>query len=380
MEVAIYGAGKFGQYVWDCIHLEKSKIFCNIVIDNGSQIKRKNKADVKIVNINEFFSTYLKNIDAILIVAINVIHRQEMVISLLKRNYKKIYIIPEEVFYGQLPVLDKNGELASYINIYDKTLPVLSYLEYHVSDYCNLKCKGCGHFSNLVIEKKFPDIEEFKNMLKGLEKKFRNIEVFRLMGGEPLINPEWTEFIYVIKQIFPYTDIRIATNGLLVTEMKSKEINALRECNAIIDISQYPPTRKNIEKILEFVKQNRIKINIASEITKFFKQYNFSKKSNYEKTYWGCISKKCHFLRNGRIYPCPALKLCFENKEFLGIDLEISLIESNSFDIISGKESGWEILEKIENPFEFCKYCSTELVWFDWQISDKEIKKEDWII
>lgn len=85
-------------------------------------------------------------------------------------------------------------------------------------------------------------------------------------------------------------------------------------------------------------------------------------------------------LREGRLYPCPLLKLCFEHKEFLGLNIDQELIEKYSFDIITGEEDGWEILKMLEAPYEFCGYCNAEIELFDWKVSDKRIKREDWII
>lgn len=381
MNIAIYGAGTFGEYVWNQIRSSKnSKIISSVFIDKNYQLYKDNQNGIIVVDINEFFSIYEKTVECVLIAALSLIHRQEMILSLIKRGYENVYVIPTEVLKGELPILGKDGKFISYIHSFNYSMPVLPYIEYHVSDYCNLKCKGCGHFSNLVTEKKFPKIENFENMLIGLSNKFSNIEVFRLMGGEPLVNPQLPLFIYAVKKYFPYSDIRVASNGLLISEMKNHVINAIRECNVTIDISQYSPTRKIIEKIIIFTEKNRLKINISKEITKFFKQFNVEKKNDYEESYQNCVSRTCHLLRDGRLYPCPGLKLCFENKEFLGMHIEKELVENNSFDIVSGEENGWEILKKIESPFEFCGYCNSEPEWFDWKISDKEIKRKDWLI
>lgn len=256
MKIAIYGAGSFGEYVWNQIRLiKKSKISCNIFIDKNYQIYNGKKNGLKVIGVNEFFLKYSEDIDGVLIAASSLIYRQEMVLSLIRRGYENVYVVPIEVLTGRLPVLDNEGNFLSYITPFKYSMPVLTYVEYHVSDYCNLKCKGCGHFSNLVTEKKFPKIETFEDMLFGLSKKFRNIKVFRLMGGEPLINPQLPLFIYAVKKFFPYADIRIASNGLLVAEMKTPLVNAIRECNVTVDISQYPPTRLIMEKIIAFSKK-----------------------------------------------------------------------------------------------------------------------------
>lgn len=63
------------------------------------------------------------------------------------------------------------------------SLPELEYIEYHISWHCNLKCKGCGHLSNLCDEELFGDLEKYIKDLSRLHQLVDNISVIRLMGG-----------------------------------------------------------------------------------------------------------------------------------------------------------------------------------------------------
>lgn len=71
--------------------------------------------------------------------------------------------------------------------------------------------------------------------------------------------------------------------------------------------------------------------------------------------------------------------LGFENREFLKMYISEYTVNSNPFDVIKGKENGWKILLKLTRPTELCRYCSTDVKWFDWCISERNVKKEDWI-
>ena len=97
----------------------------------------------------------------------------------------------------------------------DSSKPVLNYVECHISYHCNLKCKGCSHFSN-IAEPEFPNFEQFQNDMQRLGELFRNIEKIRLLGGEPLLNPELPKYIECCRKIFPLCDMRVVTNGLLI--------------------------------------------------------------------------------------------------------------------------------------------------------------------
>lgn len=380
MKIAIYGAGKAGEYVVQQIRESKeSKLEVVWFIDNNPDYLGKSKYGVSIVNLECFMKAYRNTAEGILIAALDEMTVQKMAVSLLNHSYGNIYILPSNVLTGTLPVLNSSGEFISYIKHISTCKPVLPYVEYHVSDYCNLKCKRCGHFSNIVTEKVFPDMEEFRAELKGLSKRFRNIRQFRLMGGEPFINPDLKSFVCEVRREFPYADIRVVSNGLLLPNVSAQTLEAIRKCGATIDISQYPPTRKIMENLIRFAQEKELKIQVGKEITQFFKGISSDVSTEYEKIYSKCVSKTCHFLRKGRLYVCGAPILFFENKDFLELDITDEDVKNNSFDLIEGYEDGWEILKKLLSPFDFCRHC-TYAQWYDWQVSGENVDKGDWIV
>lgn len=380
MKIAIYGAGNCGEYViQEMKSAPISKIEVELIIDNNPYLLGRTKHDLPIVNLEEFINIYQKTVECVLVAVWDLLRAQEMAVSLLNKNYNNIYFLPENMREGALPVLAQDGKLMPYVKHISLCKPVLPYVEYHVSDFCNLKCKRCGHFSNLVTEKVFPDIREFSDTLYELSKRFRNIKMFRLMGGEPFMNPDLGLFIYEVKKVFPYTDIRVVSNGLLLPQISEQTVEAITECRAIIDISQYPPTRRMVEKIITFVQEKNLKIEIGEEITKFFAQKGLGTAEDSERIWTNCASKKCHFLRGKCLYFCPAVILFYENQEFLELNITKEGLHKNSFDLVDGEENGWEILTRLLCPFEFCKYCSDK-EWFDWSISKDQVRKEDWFV
>jgi len=152
MRVAIYGAGKCGEYVLHEIQShQESKVEILVIIDNNSSYSGKLVFGIPVINVESFIDSYCETVECVLITVWDELIAQEMAVSLLKKKYSNIYLIPEAVSGGALPILNQFGELASYIKHISYCKPVLPYVEYHVSDYCNLKCKGCGHFSNICL-------------------------------------------------------------------------------------------------------------------------------------------------------------------------------------------------------------------------------------
>ena len=82
----------------------------------------------------------------------------------------------------------------------------LEYLEVHAAHHCNLNCKGCGHYSN-IIAPELPSLSEFERDTFRLSKRINHIQKIRLLGGEPLLNPELPQMVQIMNDAFPNSDI-----------------------------------------------------------------------------------------------------------------------------------------------------------------------------
>lgn len=82
--------------------------------------------------------------------------------------------------------------------------PILN-VSYHVTDVCNLNCKGCWHFAPLATalnKNQRADIEEFERDVKRLSELLDGeLAKFSLFGGEPLLHEEAYKFPYIVKNI-----------------------------------------------------------------------------------------------------------------------------------------------------------------------------------
>lgn len=112
--------------------------------------------------------------------------------------------------------------------------------EVHLTEHCNLNCKGCDNYSPLA-EKEFLDIEEFKRDCGRLSELFKGkIEELSLLGGEPLLHPQIADFLEISRKNFPIGEIRIITNGLLLPKMNEKFWENCRKYDIVISPTRYP--------------------------------------------------------------------------------------------------------------------------------------------
>lgn len=255
---------------------------------------------------------------------------------------------------------------------------VMPYLEYNVTYSCNLKCKGCTHFSNLVGDEEFADFDSFKNDIDQVTKHV-DIAELRLLGGEPLLHKELKKFVAYARESCPHADIFVVTNGLLIPQISDDLLECMAECNVGFHISNYIPTSKMIERISEHLKMFDVKYFIEDNIiNEFGKTLDMKGTSNPFMAQKACISLGCRNLKDGRIYKCPfealidifAKKYCFD--EVLKINKGFNIYDNSN---------DWEIVLKkmLESPVELCKFCSESCEMFKWEVRTNP-EKNDWIV
>lgn len=258
-------------------------------------------------------------------------------------------------------------EIAKKVVARRKTLPVLSYLETHLTDHCNLNCKACNHFCP-ISEQSFNDINEFSNDLNTISKLF-NVKKLRLLGGEPLLHPAINDFMKRARKILPNCDIRIVSNGLLIKTMDNNFWQCCRDNNITIDLSQYPII-ENFDEIVKFIKLKNCSVGHINEISEFWVSLNPAGNSAMLETFQNCeCFRDCVTLYKGKIYKCPIGAYIYKFNNFyaesipeeIGIDVE--------------KSSAEEILNYLQTPMETCKFCFMPANKWDkcrWEISRRD--------
>lgn len=96
-------------------------------------------------------------------------------------------------------------------------IPSLRYLEFQITDRCNLRCRHC------YIGDGFHQDLPFDSVLKVL-KEFEEIQGLRLLlsGGEPLLHPEFWKINEILRE-YPFRSI-LLSNGTLITKGVAKRL------------------------------------------------------------------------------------------------------------------------------------------------------------
>lgn len=305
----------------------------------------------------------------------------KMYFELYKLGINKVYTINSEY----LPMLDQNKLLAELISEFDFDKPLIGYLETHLYNKCNLNCKGCTHFSN-IDDSEFMTLEEYENNISLLSKLY-NINTFRLMGGEPLLNEKLSDYLKITRKYFPKSNIDIATNGLLLCNLNKDLIEIINDNNIIIKISLYLPIEKIKDKIEKFLIDNKIlhfygngckQVDDKLLIRDFHKCLTTTKKYDSKYNSENCFSRECWFLKGSFIAKCATpLQINILNEKF---NTNFKLESDDFIDISKLKDSSWIDIERLLNPIEFCRYCSPKEEKYRWEINNTNQQLSDYVI
>lgn len=247
---------------------------------------------------------------------------------------------------------------------------ILPYLEFHLTDHCNLNCKGCIHFCP-IAEENFLKMDNFLRDINRLSELFVNISRIRIMGGEPLLHPQVTEFMVVTRRFFPNSTISLVTNGILLPVMDSLFYEALKDNEIRLDISVYPLIKNDMYAKTKKANDYGVPIEFRN-VDYFGKFVNTAGNSDKNTTFESCWMNYCTFLRDGRIYPCCLQALSFIANQKFGWNLP-----QDGYIDIHTTVSANDILSFLKRPTSSCSYC-TKTTWFLWQVSNRQA--EEWMV
>ena len=378
MNIILYGKGKLGQRAYDYLANAEGIMLIGLCADSISESdttleladSKYNPFSVPVFSLDEAGKAYKnKEADAMILATDN------EVISFVSRRILEngIYDIALLPAYYEDELYDIDDNSFEWIEI---TKPRLDYIEYHISFHCNLNCKGCSHFSNLIREPRFGDYDQFVNDISRLRDLFWGISKIRLMGGEPVLNKQLPDFVYAARQAFPDADIRIVSNGLMIREDQKELFKAMRECAVFFDISTYPPTSHLLSRLNEICGKEHVRLTVTPPVNEFSASLDLTGTSDPAVSFDTCPARHCVYLCNGKISTCIMPQIIdVYNKEY-GTDIKAG--ESDVIDLYEEGLKGIDLIERLKKPMEICRYCSSRRRVFEWKPGN-DPQMDDWV-
>lgn len=239
---------------------------------------------------------------------------------------------------------------------------ILPYIETHLVDHCNLKCDKCGYFCHLIDEEFYTDVEQFNKDLNVLSKKVDFYRI-RLLGGEPLLHSSVNDFMIITRTYFPFSDIRIVTNGILLPTMNKTFWDTVRRYRIKIDLSKYPILGNKFSELLDLIDDEKAMLGNIQLSKRFYDKLNEQGNADAEKSYFSCASRKALNLWNQKIYTCQACYRYYYNRKFnknIPLPKGVDIYETSAKDIFK--------IFNLDKPDNACKYCYEISKEFPWHL------------
>lgn len=232
------------------------------------------------------------------------------------------------------------------------------HIEFNLSDYCNLNCKGCSHYSPLA-----PDLQESLESLrhsmekissiKGVEK----IKTVYLIGGETLLYRNLCEAIEMARKFFPKAELKVFTNGLLLPKMSEEFWETCRNNRVNINITRYP-VKFDYDGVEKLCRDKGIEYEIYGDrsLKDSFLRFPLDpkKRHNPRVSHFRCTSFGCVTVDNGRIFPCSQSACMGHLNDRFSTDFKW---EKGDYISVDDLHDVKQIFRLRNRPVPFCGYC-----------------------
>lgn len=381
--LALYGAGRKSLLAAQCLLAREPDIVPKYLIENndfskvGNEIPLENSdCRLQVISLAEFSKLYQAGeCQKVLVPAAYHIFDLREIRGLLQGRQIKAEDIWAMSYNRLFAPHDAEGPgLESYVQF--DLLEQLFHVDIHIVDHCNLSCTACAHFCNLVKKPVIYPAEQIITALERLKELCPNVTSFAILGGEPLLHPEWRKIVSGVRGLFPYSGISFVTNAILAKELSSADAELFKRNSTTFSISLYPPIQDKVDSLLGHLKKIHLPFR-TTRIDCFERRLLPEKKFSAEMQHGKCGNVHC--LRGNRIGYCViALFTDYFNGYFDGSKLP----EDAGIDLFA-VSSGRELVDKLSSPLELCRQCvgceAGKLFWKPWEKSQNPQSSDWWI-
>lgn len=230
-------------------------------------------------------------------------------------------------------------------------------LEFVLTDYCNLNCKGCTHYSPLA-PKEFADLDVLSRSMRQLGRVADGkIDKAYLIGGEPLLYPRLTEAMAEMRKAFPKTRLYIFTNGIALPKMPPEFWAECRKQRFTIAITRYP-VKFDYDAVTELCRQQDVVCEVFGDRSMADSFFRFALdpegRQNPRKSHFKCYNFGCLTVIGDRLFPCSISACVGHLNNACETHFRHTPADWLPVDSITSVS---QIKALRDNPVPFCRYC-----------------------
>ena len=174
--------------------------------------------------------------------------------------------------------------------------------ELHVVEHCNLRCVHCCNRSPYLVDKMF-SLAEIEAQCRTMA---RHLDVFKIMGDEPLLHPEMTAILGMLRETGISHTIRLVTNGLLLHRMTDDFWRALDHLT-ISSYSSAPVKPEHLRLAEDGAREFDVVLNVTpvdrfSEVMASERREGVAATQAIHDACW--LRHRCLVVRDGVFYKC----------------------------------------------------------------------------
>ena len=151
------------------------------------------------------------------------------------------------------------------------------FLQWHLSEACNLKCLHCYQENHTPVQLKYDDLIKILNQYRELLDKLKTTGHINLTGGEPLCSPYFFKILDEFKKDSNKYSFSILTNGTLITEEYAEKIKSynpeyvqvsLEGGKRMNDYIRGKGVYKKVAQAIKILKKHGIYVSLSFTATK----------------------------------------------------------------------------------------------------------------